>query len=118
MAPSEAYISVRFCFGRRHVDRVLPRPPMCIPVETSSVVQVKYTNPSDRKIAQVHAQAWAGKYASDPGTETPVSYQLLRSRRRPFSNGSLALSGSDQAREGRLVDALAVRGDEGRDTLR
>ena len=30
----------------------------------------------------------------------------------------LALSGSDQAREGRLVDALAVRGDEGRDTLR
>ncbi len=26
----------------------------------------------------------------------------------------LALSGSNQAREGRLVDALAVRGDEGR----
>ena len=31
---------------------------------------------------------------------------------------SLSLSGSNQAREGRLVDALAVRGDEGRDTLR
>ena len=31
---------------------------------------------------------------------------------------SLALSGSDQARKGRLVDALAARGDEGRDTLR
>ena len=31
---------------------------------------------------------------------------------------SVALSGSNQAREGRLVDALAVRGDEGRDTLR
>jgi hypothetical protein len=30
----------------------------------------------------------------------------------------LALSGSNQARKGRLVDALAVRGDEGRDTLR
>ena len=30
----------------------------------------------------------------------------------------LSSSGSDQAREGRLVDALAVRGDEGRDTLR
>ena len=29
-----------------------------------------------------------------------------------------ALSGSDQARKGRLVDALAARGDEGRDTLR
>ena len=31
---------------------------------------------------------------------------------------SLAFSGSDQARKGRLVDALAVRGDERRDTLR
>ena len=31
---------------------------------------------------------------------------------------SLASSGSNQARKGRLVDALAVRGDEGRDTLR
>jgi hypothetical protein len=30
----------------------------------------------------------------------------------------LAFSGSNQARKGRLVDALAVRGDEGRDTLR
>ena len=30
----------------------------------------------------------------------------------------LALSGSNQARKGRLVDALAVRGDEGRGTLR
>jgi len=30
----------------------------------------------------------------------------------------LSSSGSDQAREGRLVDALAARGDEGRDTLR
>lgn len=34
------------------------------------------------------------------------------------SGKSLTFSGSDQAREGRLVDALAVRGDEGRDTLR
>jgi hypothetical protein len=33
------------------------------------------------------------------------------------ANG-LALPGSNQARKGRLVDALAVRGDEGRDTLR
>ena len=31
---------------------------------------------------------------------------------------SLSLSGSNQAREGRLVNALAVRGDERRDTLR
>ncbi len=33
-------------------------------------------------------------------------------------DASLSSSGSNQAREGRLVDALAVRGDEGRDTLR
>jgi hypothetical protein len=32
--------------------------------------------------------------------------------------GGPALSGSNQARKGRLVDALAARGDEGRDTLR
>ena len=37
---------------------------------------------------------------------------------RDLLDASLALSGSDQAREGRLVDALAARGDEGRDTLR
>lgn len=41
-----------------------------------------------------------------------VSYQLL------WRDSSLSFSGPDQAREGRLVDALAVRGDEGRDTLR
>ena len=36
-----------------------------------------------------------------------------------FDSGrSLSSSGSNQAREGRLVDALAVRGDEGRDNLR
>ena len=34
------------------------------------------------------------------------------------TRASLSFSGSNQAREGRLVDALAVRGDEGRDTLR
>ena len=37
---------------------------------------------------------------------------------RASQDGGLALSGSDQARKGRLVDALAVRGDEGRGTLR
>ena len=30
----------------------------------------------------------------------------------------LAFTGSDQAHEGRLVNALAIRGDEGRGTLR
>ena len=38
--------------------------------------------------------------------------------KRRGSGGSPASSGSNQAREGRLVDALAARGDEGRDTLR
>ena len=37
---------------------------------------------------------------------------------RGADRNSLSVSGSDQAREGRLVDALAARGDEGRDTLR
>ena len=37
---------------------------------------------------------------------------------QPVSGASLSFSGSNQAREGRLVNALAVRGDEGRDTLR
>ncbi len=30
----------------------------------------------------------------------------------------MSSSGSNQARKGRLADALAIRGDEGRDTLR
>ena len=34
------------------------------------------------------------------------------------SDASLSISGSNQARKGRLVNALAVRGDERRDTLR
>ena len=41
------------------------------------------------------------------------SYQLSAA-----FGASLTFSGSNQAREGRLVNALAVRGDERRDTLR
>ena len=37
---------------------------------------------------------------------------------RTVSSVSPSFSGSNQAREGRLVNALAARGDEGRDTLR
>jgi len=37
---------------------------------------------------------------------------------QPPTEGGLPSSGSDQARKGRLVDALAARGDEGRGTLR
>ncbi len=39
-------------------------------------------------------------------------------REATSSQFSLSFSGSNQAREGRLVNALAVRGDERRDTLR
>ena len=38
--------------------------------------------------------------------------------KKTVTGKGLALSGSNQARKGRLVDALAARGDEGRDTLR
>ena len=48
----------------------------------------------------------------EEGPERPVF------TRGPDSRKSVAFSGSNQARKGRLVDALAVRGDERRDTLR
>ena len=53
-------------------------------------------------------------YAFDLETGMAVSYRLLLST----SGVSHSLSGSNQARKGRLVNALAVRGDERRDTLR
>ena len=52
-------------------------------------------------------------YAFDPRIKTPALNQLGVAR-----GVSLSFSGSNQAREGRLVNALAVRGDERRDTLR
>ena len=57
------------------------------------------------------------------GRKTERDSMLLSQRngrlfQLPALQASLAFSGSNQAREGRLVDALAVRGDEGRDTLR
>ena len=58
----------------------------------------------------------------EPGGRAGKMYAFdLRRRSYKRTGGlgrSLASSGSNQAREGRLVDALAVRGDEGRDTLR
>jgi hypothetical protein len=53
------------------------------------------------------------------GSETEAFRLLPASfigRDRRFS--CLSLSGSNQARKGRLANALAVRGDERRDTLR
>lgn len=63
-----------------------------------------------------HTRSEAGKYAFGSGS-TAYILPACRLANEVFGP-SFALSGSNQAREGRLVDALAVRGDEGRDTLR
>ena len=56
----------------------------------------------------------AGKYAFDL---RDIWEQFLTSF-CSLIDASLSISGSNQARKGRLVNALAVRGDERRDTLR
>ena len=75
--------------------------------------QVKYTNQDDLRIVYV---------SSDPEEAGKYAFGSEASHRSNQPDGakdeSLSSSGSNQAREGRLVDALAVRGDEGRDTLR
>ena len=70
------------------------------------IVQVKYTNQTSSRAAR-----GAGMY--DFRSEEARPAEPARA-----AGESLSSSGSDQAREGRLVDALAARGDEGRDTLR
>ncbi len=66
-------------------------------------IQVKYTN---------QVQLTAGPVAGDEPASATMGKVLL------LIGKSLSFPGSNQAREGRLVDALAVRGDEGRDNLR
>ena len=78
-----------------------------MPAETNSVVQVKYTN-----LMFLAARRGAGNVrllVQKNGSVEPAG---------AVASEGLSFSGSNQAREGRLVDALAVRGDEGRDTLR
>ena len=62
------------------------------------------------------------KFRSNPEREMYDFWSRIRGLEvtsyGPAQDANLAFSGSNQAREGRLVDALAVRGDEGRDTLR
>ena len=79
--------------------------------------QVKYTN----RMFHVLTRAWGGRMY-DFRLER-AGLRALREdgewrRDRRSAARDLSVSGSDQAREGRLVDALAARGDEGRDTLR
>ena len=57
-------------------------------------------------------------FKSSTLTEVLQRTSAARCSMLPITKSSLALSGLDQARKGRLVDALAARGDEGRDTLR
>ena len=60
------------------------------------------------------AAGWRGE-GRQTGRQKAGPVWFARERGRTHA---LSVSGSDQAREGRLVDALAARGDEGRDTLR
>ena len=76
------------------------------------IFQVKYTNPHVRK----GMHSLSGRIGRKGGKVM----LLIRAAPRygVAVRRGLSSSGSSQAREGRLVDALAVRGDEGRDTLR
>jgi len=80
------------------------------PARRGGAVQVKYT---DRE--RPSSGRSKGKY------DFRIRWEGARRTSRVARAAALgrpALTGSDQAREGRLVDALAARGDEGRDTLR
>ena len=89
-------------------------------------IQVKYTNPSGSKgLTIVLFSRYGADDLGNAGTRGksgkcdafgPDEREVVTSFFPPAA--SLSSSGSNQAREGRLVDALAARGDEGRDTLR
>ena len=66
------------------------------------MIDQKKTNPASREAGEVR---WS------------VFRNEVRDVKRIHKMG-LSTSGSDQAREGYSVDALALRGDEGRGTLR
>ena len=80
-------------------------------------IQVKYTNPKPLFGAEFARTNQPG------GRDSMLLISAGGASKGPSASESgtvrsPSLSGSDQAREGRLVDALAARGDEGRDTLR
>ena len=107
---------------------VFPRPSVDIPAETNRVVQVKYTNPSSRKVAYVlyplrgsdrhRKRGFQDKERESMLSGSETGARVVPASLMATSDSGLSLSGSDQAREGRLVNALAARGDERRDTLR
>ena len=80
------------------------------------VVQVKYTNQDEiPKGIVINVQI------ARSGRDSMLLVQDKGARLFQLPGAAavnLSFSGSNQAREGRLVNALAVRGDERRDTLR
>ena len=78
------------------------------------------------QLSACNKTCWREKYTFDTRIRAPLvtSWVLMldalasNCREATSSQFSLSFSGSNQAREGRLVNALAVRGDERRDTLR
>ena len=81
----------------------------------SILFQVKYTN-------RVTSNGSVTCPVAEPAAGRVNFVCILISGPHPYKRGvrrrGFAFSGSNQARKGRLVDALAVRGDERRDTLR
>ena len=85
----------------------------------ATVVQVKYTNQvRSRDRTKSPRKREGGKKCTTSDQNRDRADEPARNDGRDRPPKSLSSSGSDQAREGRLVDALAARGDEGRDTLR
>ena len=83
--------------------------------EIQSTIQVKYTNRSSPNgLEQICSEPCTGLRMGN----NIVCFDLEEDLIAGVGQLSLSFSGSNQARKGRLVDALAVRGDEGRDTLR
>ena len=103
----EIHISFMLMPAVRRASRV--RPASMILSKSSTLTKLR---PRTGPAACSGREAGAGK--SD--AFGPEEWRVVTS----FSPSAacLSFSGSNQARKGRLVDALAVRGDEGRDTLR
>ena len=98
-------ISVGFPSGKAFEPGASSLVPAYPWLKRTDVVQVKYTN----QVRFFGTERDSMLLVQKNGPVEPA---------RTVASASLSFSGSNQAREGRLVDALAVRGDEGRDTLR
>ena len=104
---------VSWCGRQEHV---LPNEPVGRAVKVTSDRKIGGRNPAWEFVAQApfHGARGRTRKRKLEGAKSRVRFQALPGNRKKL----LSSSGSDQAREGRLVDALAARGDEGRDNLR